>query len=176
MKQEYKLAEPASVVKLKIWLCFHVFFLATKTKLPALAVFSLFHSFIFHHIKFLQKIVIIYKTCLSFPKCLLHFFSTVITGSMVSEWLVLPPHSKVPLFESWTWSSEWGVYMVWLCLCQFPTTPKCCLFQASCGTQTINLSWNEHNHWTEWKNTKFCSWHMVGGTRYGLLTCITNIF
>lgn len=54
----------------------------------------------------------------------LWLLNTMITGSMVPEWFVLPPHSKVPLFESWPWSFECGVCIFWLCLYQFPTTLK----------------------------------------------------
>lgn len=86
-------------------------------------VFSFFLSVI-------KRFQTIHKTVFNFPNVThtpfaLWLLNTVISGSMVPEWLVLPPHSKkVPLLESWPRSLKCGVCMFCLCLCQFPTTPK----------------------------------------------------
>lgn len=73
-----------------------------------------------------------------FPKMslilLLHSECTVIRGSMVLEWLVLPHHSRVSLFESWPWSSECAIWGFWLILCQFLATLKgalCVMFHVT---------------------------------------------
>ena len=71
----------------------------------------------------------------------LWLLNTVVTGSMVPAWLVLPPHSEVPLFQSWPRTFECGVCMFLLCLCQFPTTPKdAACFMLLCGIVKQSLS------------------------------------
>lgn len=92
-------------------------------------VFS-FCRFVFNrHKELIKRFQTTYKACFNFPECHLHSFCTLTAkhsdhSSMVPAWLALPPHSKIPLFESWPWSFECRVCMFWLCLCQFPTTPK----------------------------------------------------
>lgn len=99
-------------------------------------------SFWFHTI---QKML----SEMSLPLLLL--LNTVITGSVVLEWLMPPSHSKVSLFESWPRSFlKCGICM--FCLCQLLTKPK----HTSHFTSLVALKHSDLKHGTDGQNTTFC--------------------